>query len=82
MNPTPMVMHVLRLLFLVVVMGGLAAWLAWNGVRALRSGRANAHGVTYRRSKQPLMFWLTVMVQCAFALMILAGLSHQLFFHR
>ncbi len=53
----------------------LASFSCWLGIAlgdALRSGVARAASTRYHRGKQPVMFWLTVVVQAGFALLFFA----------
>jgi hypothetical protein len=54
---------------LLALFGG---WMTYHAIAALRTGIAHASGRRYHRSRNPLMFWLTVAVQTGFALTLLS----------
>ncbi len=61
-------MESLRISFVIMVTVVLGGWLVRGLVIALRKGVANAAGTLHTRSNNPVMFWLTIFVQCFFAL--------------
>lgn len=74
-------MHTLQVAFAVVILSLLGGWLGCHVVSAIRTGVANAAGSSHRRSKHPVMFWLTVAVQILFSIMCFALLVTRIFKH-
>jgi hypothetical protein len=68
-NPHPIV----AALVLVAILVGLALVL----LQALRRGHFSARGgYIVRRRKQPIQFWLSIVVGCAFLVVGFGGLAH------
>ena len=68
-------MHALQLVFSAVMLALLGSWLAYHAISAIVTGVARAAGASHRRSKRPVMFWLTVTLQFAFALVFFSYLT-------
>ena len=47
---------------------GFALWLLLHVYRGLRSGVIRYAGGHYRRKRDPLRFWVTIVAQCGFAI--------------
>ncbi len=61
----------LRILVALPVFVTLGVWLLVSGLRALRTGSANAGGKLIVYRKRPVFFVVTVLVQLSFALLAL-----------
>ena len=58
----------------IVLTLGLGAWLVSSIIQALRTGVANAAGTLHRRTANPTMFLVTVLVQVLFVVACIVGL--------
>ncbi len=56
----------------------LGLWFSYHVLRALRTGTVNVHNDLVRRSKRPVYYWTAVLVQTAFAMVLLLTLGRML----
>ena len=68
----------LRTLIVTPLVGALGIWLSYHVVRALQTGTANVHNDIVRRSKRPVYYWTAVILQAAFATVLLLSVARVL----
>ena len=69
-------MSISLLTFLVTPLAAaLALWFSYHVVRAIQTGTANVHLDRVRRSKRPVYYWTAVLVQAAFATVLLFSVA-------